>query len=714
MAQSNASDSESSPTEKTPTGWHQFWSKEYEAASKRLRPFQKQGNIVTRKFLDDRKGVNSLIDGSNDNISRLNFFHTNISTMQSMLYGSTPRIDVSREHQDPDDDIARVAAVLYQRILQADVDPSGEDVPTVLKSVLQDRLLPGLGIARVRYDFETEQVPVPDPLTGVTALEKQVTEEEAAIEYINWQDALWGWGRTWNEIPWWGFRSWLDKEEATARFGKKAADNLEYKNQLPTGSDTKDETFDTDQKSNIQKAEIWEFWNKKDKKVFWWSAGADIILDAKDDPLQLDGFWPIPKPLTANITTTLYEPKADWVIAQDLYNEIDELQSRITTITRAVKVVGVYDSGSEGVQRMMSEGMENELIPVDNWAMWAEKGGIAGAIGWFPVGEIVQTLSVLRQMLGETIDLLYQVTGMSDVLRGANTDQYTSDGTNQLKAKFGSIRIQALQDEFARFASDLEALKAEVVSKHFSPQSIMRQSSAQFLPEADRDKIIPAVQLMQSEDIKWRVDIRPESIAMIDYAQLKSERTEFLTAMATYLQSAQAVVKSVPGSLPILLEMLKWGMAGFKGSDYLEGTMDRAIDMAKKAPIGGDDKGGAEKARQEGEMAKIEAKLASDMQIINAKGQQEMAKIQNDHMANMREIAAKDQADTKKIMTDLRADLQVIAQKLNSDLKVEEAQSMFAIAEQEVQHTNATTENAQEHAYNMREASEVNTNKEDD
>ena len=142
-----SSESEDKPKEKTPAGWHKFWAGEVEAAQKRLRKFYKQGNDINRRFLDKREGGDQAFSAGNraGMESRLNLFHTNVSTLLAMLYGSVPRIDVSREHHDPDDDTARVAAMLYQRILQADVEPSGEDLPTVLKAALQDRLLPGSG-----------------------------------------------------------------------------------------------------------------------------------------------------------------------------------------------------------------------------------------------------------------------------------------------------------------------------------------------------------------------------------------------------------------------------------------------------------------------------------------------------------------------------------------------------------------------------------------
>lgn len=708
--------SDAVPQGKTPADWHKFWQKEMEAATKRLRRFRKQGNQINRRFLDERAGASELENaGENrgDTPSKLNLFHKNTQTLMDMLYGQTPRQDVSREHQDPDDDVARVASVLLKRILEADYQPSGEDVATVLKACLQDRLVPGLGIARVRYEVETQKAKTINPMTLEVEEIDEVVSEDVPIEYAHWQDVTWGWGRTWNEIPWWGFRSWLTSDEVKARFGEKIAKNLQYENQLPTGEENKEETFETDQKNNVKKAQIWEIWQKNNKTVYWWSPGAQLILDQKDDPLKLDGFWPHPKPMTANVTTTQYVPKADFVIAQDLYNEVDELQSRISTITRAIKVIGVYDAAeTKSVGRMFKEGVENDMIPVENFAMFAEKGGLKGVIDWYPVDMVVGVLQTLIQVQGDKIDQLYEITGMSDIMRGGNTQQYTSDGTNQLKAKMGSISVQALQDEFARFASDLEALKAEVVSKHFETKTIVQQSNAQFMPQADLDKVPQALELIKTPGVKWRVNIRPESIAMIDYAQLKSERTEFLTAMATYIQSAQAAVQQIPGSLPILLEMLKWGMAGFKGSDYLEGTMDQAIEMAKKAPQGGQDDGKEQAKQQETqakleieklklqgiqmkgqqEMQKLQLKAQNDMQTLKMKVEGELAKINADHQADMSLEQTDAQNELMKIRENLNASMQEIAAQMEANLAVEQAQSTYAIAEAEVDHNNTMTE----------------------
>lgn len=684
---------------KTPYQLNKHWEREKDAAQKRLNTFYKNGVKTIDRYLGKLNTENP-----NQAQDQLNLFHSNVTMMKSMLYGSIPKVDVAREHHDPDDDVARVACLMYQRILQADVDPSGSDFPTNLKAALLDRLLPGLGVCRVRYDYVAEMQAAIDPATMEIEEVEKLLDENAPIEYVHWQDFLWGWGRTWAEVPWVGFRAWMTKNECVERFGAEISKSLVYKEQSPFPKQMGGKSFTTEQKSFEEKAEIWEFWCKDTRTVYWWSPEQPMILDEIEDPLGLDGFFPIPQPLIANCTTTLWEPKADFVIAQDLYNEIDNLQQRIVHITRAIKVVGVYDeSAGTSVARMLTEAAENQLIPVANWAMFAEGGGLDGKMQWFPVQEVAGVLQTLISLRDQAIENLYQVTGMSDIMRGGKTDQYTSDGTNQLKAKFGSVRIQAMQEEFARFASDLEALKAEVISKHFDPATIVRQSAAQFLPTPDRELVMPAVELMKSPEVKWRVDIRPESIAMIDYAAIKAERTEFLTTMATYIQSAQAAAREMPGALPLLLEMMKWGMSGFKGANYLEGIFDKAIDVAS-TPQPQQDQGPSEaelrlqteqiraqtaQQKTQGDLAKIEAKKQADLALTVQKIQGELQKINTDAGRDMTLEQYRAQQKLREIIAELDADLREISANRESDLAVEQAQAQYDLVLEDKRHENS-------------------------
>ena len=647
-----ASNEESRPDQKTGAGWAKFWEKELKASEKLLKPFVKRGKDAVNRY-----AAETLQDGKSDssNWFRLNLFSSNVNTLKSMLYGQLPEVSVKRKFDDQDDDVARVAGLILSRMLNYDLQANGEEYDVVLRGVLEDRLLPGLGCAVVRYDMGTDTRQIDSTVwvedeedeNGGRYETEQIEEEyldweDAEIDYHYWGDVRWSWARNWSELRWVAFRSYLTKEAVEERFGEKWAKKLTYKKSEP-GADNKEDSFNRDMQDSVSTAEIWEIWDKESQKVFWFQENQSDICDEEDDPLGLDGFFPCPPFLLANSTTTLLMPTSDYYLAKDLYRHIDLLSTRIAVVTQAVKVSGVYDKAQNGLERLFKEATENELLPVDNWAQLAEKGGLAGVVDLVPTLEIAQTLDVLVQQRNQAIELLYQVTGMSDVLRGAATEGQTSATEQELKAKFASVRVQALQDAFATFCTDLMQLKAQVICKHYDIETIAKQANVQAMVQSDQDLVPAALQLLkQPNEIYLRIAIKPETVAMVDFAKKQQERTAFLEAMGFFVQSAQPMIEAAPEAAPTLLEMLKWGMGGFKGSEEIEGVMDEAIDNLRANPpqSQGDD---AEAAKAQAEMAKIQGdlqKLEMQRQHDQEKHQFKMREMQAQHETKMAEIQA--------------------------------------------------------------------------
>lgn len=647
-----------------PRAKYKYWREELKASIKAREKWWKQGDKVVKRFLDERRDTEVAVHG--DVVPfRLNLFHSNVQTLQSMLYGNVPTVDVSRRYADPSDDASRVAAEMMERLLNNDIADRNDEYNSVLRAALQDRLLPGLGCARLRYEVETEESEATvigidgGAATQETQTMERVVWEDAPVDYFHWRDVLWGWARTWDELPWIAYRSWLKKEEVIERWGEEVADDIEFKRQMISASD--DSRNDPDTEDPWMKAEIWEVWDKERRQICYVCLnGPAKVLESRDDPLELDGFFPSPPFLLANQTTSNYQPVSDFHLAQDLYNEIDKLQTRIAIITEAVKVVGVYDSGAEGIQRMFKEGVDNTLIPVDNWALFAEKGGIQGQIDWVPLEEVVNALGRLREIRDETIQLLFQTTGMADIMRGADSGQYEAAATSQMKAKFASVRVQALQDQFADFASNIMALKAEIISKHFSPETIVRRANIENTFDA---QLVPQALSIIKDWVKarLRVKIRPESVAMVDYAQLKQERTEFINALSMFMQSAGPLMEQSPALVPHLMQLLQWGLAGFKGASEIEGVIDQAVQQMQKQQEQQQEQPDPavqqEQAKAQAEQQKIQAKAQADLQARRVDMQADIRTMQQQHAAKMAEIRADMEAKIAEVQSKMEADI---------------------------------------------------------
>lgn len=622
-------------TDKSPASKYRRWRDEITKAEKQTEKFREQGQKVVKRFLDDRDGLEGVE-------RKFNIFSANVGILQSSLYAKIPKVSVERRFGQMNDDPARVAALLLQNCVMQDMEEDDCNFDQVMRDAVEDRLVPGLGQAWVRLETDTEEKEleeVIDPLTGEVVQEaatyEEISGQEVEIDHVHWADFLWSPCRTWAERRWVGRRVYMDKDALVKRFGKDLAEKipLDYKpDNAAAGTDN------TPEYEVFQKAIIYEIWDRIEKRVIWLSKGHEVLLDEKEDPLKLDGFDPCPKPLFAVTSTSNSVPKSDFVLFQDQYNELDDVNNRISLLVAACKVVGVYDAGSPGVKKMLQDGVENTLVPVDNWAIFAEKGGVKGQIDWLPLDTVIQALERLRVAREDIKGQIYELTGISDIVRG-DTKASETLGAQKIKAGFASVRIQKLQDEVARFAQGILRLKAEIICKHFTPEMILRMSNAQFYQDYQNQGLVAAAMaLLKNEDeYEWRIKVQADSLGQVDYASQKQEKVEFTNAVATFLQSASTTIKAMPPSAPIVFETLKFAISGFKGASELEGVIDAGIQQITQEIQ-------QQKAKAEQAPNPDQQKAQMEMQKMQAELGMEKERMQMEQQSKMQELNMKKEA----------------------------------------------------------------------
>jgi hypothetical protein len=625
-------------------GWASRWGVEFSAAKKEVRDWHGDAERIVKRFLDER-------DGGKEDESRLNLFTANIQTIRAIMYGKVPTVTVTRRFNDATDDVARVAGVIKERLLNSDIERASDGYAGGLKHSLDDFLLVALGNLKARYVATHEKQDVPpiyhqdvngqpvldeqgQPIVRADGYSKEVkTHEDVESDYIHWRDQLWGPARIFSEVPWWAFRAQLTREALVEKFGKEVG------NRVPLNSKKNQDEMDAKQATPWDRADVWEIWDKERKCVWFYVEGFGEVLTPVDvevnengsvvDPLGLEGFWPFPEPLAGNLTTSKFMPRPDFIIAQDLYNSIDDLTTRIDDLEEAVKVLGVYDNTSDEVKNLLSK-RSGTLVPVSNWAMFAEKGGMKGAIDWFPLEMVVAAMDKLTAQRTEKINLLFQVTGMSDIVRGQAQTQSTAT-EQSIKAKFASVRLQALQDEFARFASDFQKIRGEIICKHFDPKTIYERSNIQYTPDA---QLAPqAIALLKSDYHCYRVEVKPEAISLTDYAAVKQERTEVVSALGQFYQAMAPVMQAGAVDAQFAAEVTQWMIAGLKGGSSIEGVFDQMLARKKVAE--------EQAAARPPQPPPPDPKL----QATQMKGQMDMQKAQFDHQASLQQIQAQAQAD---------------------------------------------------------------------
>ena len=559
----------------TPNGLAQRWQTEINASQQELLKFHQDANRITQRYLDKR-------DAYAKDESKVNLFWSTTQVLLSMLYARPPKADVARSFQDYEDDVARVSGTMLQRMLNRAFDDNVSAWDSAVRQGIEDWLVCGMGQIWLRYEVTTEPYEIPavfdefgQELSPAQEAER-IVNEDAPCDYIYWEDFFYSPARTWHEVRWVARRVFMTKDQLVARFGEKIA------SQVPLGNySKKDQVNDQSPKHDPwSKAEVFEIWCKEKRKVYWYAKSCDIILDVKDDPLGLDGFFPCPKPLAANVTSSNFMPRADYIFAQDQFNELDEINTRITWLTRATKVAGVYDKSAEGVQRLFNQTAENQLIPVDNWAMFAEKGGIKGQVDWIPIDAVVNAIGHLRQYRQDKVMQIYEVLGISDIMRGSSKASETA-AAQQIKAQFGSTRIQLKQFYIADWITQALRIKAEIICKHFQPETIIKRSNIMRTPDAAL--AMQAVQLIKDEEMnEYRINIEADSMAALDWAAERDAAVQFMQGLGAFISQVAPMAQQVPQAAPVLMSLLQWSVSKFRVSTQIESILDQAITGLKQ------------------------------------------------------------------------------------------------------------------------------------
>lgn len=609
-----------------------WWLEQIKTSEKEYEQFHKDGVAAYRKFLDQHEDAVA----SSQQPYRYNLFWANTQIIRTSLYSQMPLPEVKRRWEDPMDDVARVASVMLQRLIMLGTEAPENDMDSSLSLAVQDRLVPGWGQVWVRFEPNVAEVPVPQfiPLPEGTPapVQKMLVDADIPVDYVPWRSFLAGCARTWEETPWVARIVPMERSNFESRFGKDKATLVTF------GEDT---TLDLEPKvENKEMVNVYEIWCKTSRKVYWVTKSYDIeCLDERQDPLRLPGFFPCPKPLRATWGTSNLLPRSDYTLCSSQYEELDVVNTRINYLVDALKVVGVYDQGSSELKDILTQGRENKMIPVDNWAMFAEKGGIKGCVDWFPVEQVSQVYEQVRQSRADLVAQIYELTGISDIMRGISTPRETAR-TSELKAQYSSGRLQMYQQETASFVEQVARIKASIAINFLTPDLIIAKTGiAQ--TEHRQDLIMQAVQLLKNHRLTyWRVVVQADTLGLPDYSNEKQARIEFTTAVGQLLAQSQEFMSASPEMAPFLLEIVQWVAAGFRGGYTIEGVLDEAIETIKKKianppPPPPDPK----LVQMQAEMQRDQQAAAQEAQNNQQKFMIEMQKMQGEFQQQQREFA---------------------------------------------------------------------------
>jgi hypothetical protein len=616
---------------------YQDWYNTIAQYERTYKEWEGRADKIVKRYRDESRSRN------NPN-AKFNILWSNVQTITPAVFARLPRPDVSRRFRD-NDPVGRVASMMLERALEYEIEHYG-DYASAMKQTVQDRLLGGRGTAWVRYEphivgqaagmgegapddgFQvTEDIDEAETEGGIYRENQERIEYEcASVDYVHWRDFGLTVARTWEEVTAVWRKVYMGRPALVERFGEELGGKIP----LDTKPETS-KTFNEKMGEGASEAVVYEIWDKTTGQVIWLNKSMGKILDTRDDPLQLENFWPCPKPMFSTITTDSLIPVPDFVLYQDQARQLDTLADRIDGFIQALRVRGVYDASEPSLARLFTEGENNALLPVKNYGAFSEKGGLQGAINLVDIAPIAQALNMSYQAMDQVKGQIYEIMGIADIQRG-QTDPNETLGAQIIKSNNASGRLKTMQHDVVNFATALLQIKAQIICQHFTDDTIVKISGAMQLSPQDQALIPQALMLLKDEPAKnFRIEVTSDSMIYQDEQQEKADRMEFLSAMGGFLQQAIPAAQATPELTPMLIEMLKFGVTAFKAGKGLEGLIDETADKFRQQAKQLENQPkppSPEQQKMQMQMQIEQAKIQADQQKMQMQQQIEQAKIQ--------------------------------------------------------------------------------------
>ena len=635
------------------------WLKEIKDAEAR----EKKYRTSTKNYVDE-------YEGAKENRTPFAILYSNVETLAPSIYNSRPIPIVERRYKDADP-LGKAGAEISTRILKFLLEEESVDYDSfddLMQSAVINGLVTNRGVTRFRYTA-----------TEVDEGDFVRFENECVFgEEVRWDKFLHGYARSWKKVPWIAFEHDMSPAEFRQEFpGVKPDLEKPDKEQMQ-------------ENKGAQIVRVYEIWDKASKKVYFLSPFyKEWFLRELDDPLRLKGFFPTPRPLNFQRKLSTLVPTPLYCHYEEQAKELNELTRRLRAIIKACKVRGFYDNTIDGLDKLL-DSEDNTLLPIENRSAMPEGMGLDKMLWLMPLNELVQTAQTLYQAREQCKQVIYEITGISDILRGTSVASETATAQN-IKNQWGTLRLKRMQKEVQRYVKDCMKIMLEIGVSNFEIETVKQMTNLPFVTQAEKmqaqtqgeaaamqqapipPQLIQILQQPSWEEVlgllkndvlrNYRIDIETNSTIDAEAAGDKQEIAELLNALSQFMNGIAPLVQQ--GAMPfdvakqILLAVSRRYTFGTQLEDALNGM------QAPQPQSSGEDEAKAQVAKVEAERAQVE------FQMDMARAQREEQLAAQEHQFKMQEMAAKAQIEREKMALE-QARVKLEAIQLNNKLAFEE------------------------------------------
>lgn len=489
------------------------WLAQIKASQDAFEDYQNRADNIDKIYGDLDKLANAARD------RQFQLFWANIQVLGPSIYSRPPVPVVVPRFKDRRP-LYRVASELLERASVVGFDLTNIDA--VMRLVRDDLNISGRGVPWVRYE---------------TKADSDSATERVCIEHKDRKDFLHELARNWSEVGWVAAAGYLTKRAMRKRFGKTSG-----KAYLDAAYVVQKDDKESGAADNRAKAKVWEIWSKDENRVVWVTEGCDKLLDDTEPHLNLEGFFPCPRPAYATLQRRSLVPVPDIVYYRDQLEEVNQLTSRIHALADALKVRGFYPAGVSEIGDAIEAAVKSNddrqmMVPISNWAAFGSNSG--DPVVWWPLETVVQAITSLVELRKQVINDVYEIVGLSDIMRGSTEASETATA-QQLKSQYGSVRIRDKQAELVRVARDLVMIAAEIMAENFSPDTLLSMSQMEIPTEADIAKQAQQIAQQAQQQFEQQLQQAQANPELMQQAQQNPQQAQQVIDQAKQQITGQA------------------------------------------------------------------------------------------------------------------------------------------------------------------------------
>lgn len=558
-----------------------------------------------------------------------NILFANTQTKVPALYNSEPNPDIRRRFGDTDQIGAPVADALERAIT---IEAEMNDFDGAMEAAVLDMELQGRGLTRLR------------------AKRGPNGSQSIVCEPVIWDDYRRGPAKRWDDVPWESFRWRYTREELVEL-------NPEIGREIELDATLKDDKNDrgAEVPDIFKRANVWEIWDKQQRRViFLADSYKDGPVAVVDDPYRLRGFFPNPKPLYSVKATDTLIPVCAYTIWKRLAHEMEEYTTRIGAIVKVMKMRGLYDGAFENAVAKLQNLADGELAPLEEAQRSVSMGGLDKAIWLWPVDMAIKVVEGLYEARDRCKQTIYEITGVADILRG-QTDPNETLGAQQIKAQWGSLRLQDAQRDVQKYARDLYRMMADLMAEVFEPADWALRTGMQLQPQQ--------MAMLKSDILReFSIEIETDSTIRADLSRAQQNVAGFVTGIGEFMKAVGPAVEAGVMSPEIAIGFIRVFARNFKLGREADALLDKWEQQVEQMVA----QRAQQPAQEDPKVTAAKVKAGAEVQ----RSQADMAKTQMGAQA--------DQAEHGMKMQQMQADGQLAA--VQTGLKVQELQAKVAAA----------------------------------